>query len=232
MAGEFRNQDNLVVLDADFYNSISADYEKAFGHDIGLLNFINKALSYFPPSSKVLDVGCGTGTPVAKMVAAQGHKVTGIDISPSMVELSRKAVPGGTFEVADMLEYTPAEKMDVVLSILSLFPLSRKDMEAMSPKWADWLLPGGILCICTMDPEEFNPNATMYDEDRMCVNRIPFLFMGDRNEMTLMTRAGWKNMLELAGFELVGTEMNYFEPPAEAKSDPEPHYFIIARKAG
>jgi hypothetical protein len=37
-------------------------------------------------------------------------------------------------------------------------------------------------------------------------------------------------MLEGAGFEVVDTDMHVFEPPPDAKSDPEPHYFIIARK--
>ena len=37
-------------------------------------------------------------------------------------------------------------------------------------------------------------------------------------------------MLEEAGFEIIDTEFRVFKPPAEAMSDPEPHYFIIARK--
>ncbi|MGW5482057.1 hypothetical protein [Streptomyces sp. NPDC004008] len=34
-----------------------------------------------PGSSTVLDVGCGTGVPVACALTAVGHRVTGIDIS-------------------------------------------------------------------------------------------------------------------------------------------------------
>ena len=74
--------------------------KKAFGHDTGLHNFTKNAFTFFQPSSKILDVGCGTGTSDSSAIAFHGHKVTGIDIAPSMVELSRKAVPGAEFEVA------------------------------------------------------------------------------------------------------------------------------------
>ena len=224
-------QEGAFVPTAEFYDSMGADYESAFGHDIGLHNFIKKALTFFPPSSKVLDVGCGTGRPVSSTVAAHGHKVIGIDIAPSMVDLSRKAVPTGEFEVANMLEYAPKEKVDVVLNILSLFLLSRKEMEAMSRKWAEWLLPDGLLCICMVAAEDCNPTREKYDEDGLCASGMQFMFMGQKVSLTLMTREGWKSMLESAGFELVDTEMHVFEPPAEANSDPEPHYFIIARKS-
>ena len=221
---------DVFIPTAEFYNSMGADYESAFGHDTGLHNFIQKSLTIFPPCSKVLDVGCGTGAPVSATVAAHGHNVTGIDIAPAMVELSRKAVPGADFEQANMLEYVPREKVNVVLNILSLFLLSRKDMEVMSGKWAEWLLPGGILCICTMAAEDCKPAKEMYDEDGMCASGMPFLFMGQKTALTLMTREGWKKMLDGAGFDVVDTELHVFEPPAEAKSDPEPHYFITARK--
>ncbi|KAL9097312.1 MAG: hypothetical protein Q9165_000739 [Trypethelium subeluteriae] len=216
--------------DAEFFDKMGLDYQMAFGHDTGLQDFMKKAVTYFPPSSKVLDIGCGTGSPVASIVAAYGHRVTGIDSAQSMVDLSRKAVPSGTFELADMLEYKPIGKLDVILSILSLFQLSRAEIESMSLKWAEWLLPDGILCIGTMDPEERKHTAEMYHEDKMGLSGIPSLFMGKHGILTLLTQKGWNHMLEAAGFEIIHTESHLFEPPSEAQSDPEPHYFIIARK--
>jgi ubiquinone/menaquinone biosynthesis C-methylase UbiE len=222
--------DEQALRIAQLFDSMGSDYESAFAHDAGLNNFIRKVLTIFPPASSVLDVGCGTGTPVSKTIAAHGHKVTGIDIAPKMVELSRKAVPNGTFELADMLEYVPKQKMDVVLNILSLFMLSRREMETMSKKWAEWLLPNGLLCICMFAAEDCNPTKDMYDEDGLCASGMPFMFMGQQGLLTMLTRQGWEKMLEHAGFEIVDTEVDLFEPPAEAKSDPEPHYFIIARR--
>ncbi|KAL9629041.1 MAG: hypothetical protein Q9204_005505, partial [Flavoplaca sp. TL-2023a] len=115
-------------LSADFYDSLGAKYETAFGHDEGLAKFIETASSFMKPSSKVLDVGCGTGKPVAHTLAGKGHRLIGIDMSPTMIELSRKSVPTGHFEVTNMLDYEPKERMDAVFNIFSLFPLSREDL--------------------------------------------------------------------------------------------------------
>jgi len=147
-----------------------------------------------------------------------------------MVGLSRKAVPSGDFEVADMFEYVPKEKVDVVFNSLSLFGFSRMEMEAISKKWTAWLLPGGLVCICMIAAEDCKQSREMYDEDWMCASGLQAMFIGHKVSLTLMTREGWKVMLEGAGCEIVETEMHVFELPAGAKSDPEPHYFVTARK--
>lgn len=231
MAATLPAEQNLPSLTADFYDMLGANYESAFGHDEGLAKFIQKALSFFKPSSKVLDVGCGTGTPVASTIAQHGHEVTGIDIAPSMVELSRKAVPNGKFEVANMLEYNLKERVDVVLNILSLFMLSREDLElSMSRKWTDWLVSGGLLCIATIPLDSCNISKDLYDEDGLCARKIPAHFMGQGFEVAHMSKKFWEQLLEKAGFEILHTEDDMFVPPAESKSESEMHFFIIARK--
>ena len=218
-------------LSADFYDSLGADYESAFGHDEGLAKFIETASSFIIPSSKVLDVGCGTGKPVARTLAGKGHQVTGIDMAPTMIELSRKAVPSGQFEVANMHEYKPKERMDAVWNIFSLFPLSREELETMSRKWADWLVPGGILCIGAVAADSVNADDGSYDEDGLCARGLCFQFMGEKVELSLMTKKGWTLLLEKAGFEVLQTEENWFVPPAKARSDSEMHFFIVARRS-
>ena len=216
---------------ADLYNNLGANYESAFGHDEGLARFVQTFLTFFKPSSNVLDVGCGTGTPVASTVAQQGHHITGIDIAPSMIELSRKAVPSGTFEVANMLEYRPKEPINVILSIFSLFTLSREDLEgSMSRKWAEWLVPGGLLCLGIIALDSCQPPKELYDADLLCARKIPGRFMGQLVEVDLMAKKFWLRLLENVGFEILHTEDDFFEPPLEAKSDNETHFYIIARK--
>ncbi|KAL8857403.1 MAG: hypothetical protein Q9178_006030 [Gyalolechia marmorata] len=218
-------------LSADFYDSLGANYETAFGHDEGLAKFIETASSFMKPSSKVLDVGCGTGKPVAHALAGKDHHLTGIDIAPKMIELSRNAVPTGQFEVANMLDYEPKERMDAVLNIFSLFPLSREELEAMSRKWADWLVPGGILCIGAVAADSVNAAEESYDEDGLCARGLCFQFMGEKVELSLMTKKGWALLLEKAGFEVLHTEEDWFVPPVEARSDSEMHFFIVARRS-
>ena len=229
MANVISSQGNAVPV-LDFYDSVAAEYEGAYGHSPGLLKFIHRSLAMLKPTSKILDVGCGTGAPVATSLAREGHKITGIDITPSMIELSRAAVPGGDFEVADMLDYVPKEQMDVVLNSFSLFGLSKLQLEVMSRKWATWLVADGLLGIATIAAESRAPAKEFYSEDGLSAEGLKVLFMGNIVELTLMTKKGWRVILERAGFDIIHTEEHPFVPSADARSEKEDQYFILARK--
>lgn len=219
--------------DADFYSSLGQNYEAAFGHDQGLMAFTRIALSYLPSQCHALDVGCGTGKPVAMSVVEAGHKITGIDISDVMVRLSQKAVPAGTFEVADMRTYgTDGRRFDAVFNMLSLFALRRHDIELMAKRWNFWLPDRGTLAIGTVAAEDCHPESkgVEYDQDQLCARGIPFRFMSNDITLDLFTRDGWHKLLVHNGFEIVETMTDLFTPPADAGCDPEPHYFIVARK--
>ena len=56
---------------------------------------------------RVLDVGSGTGKPACEMLANAGLDVTGIDITPKMVEIAREQVPKADFTVADSRQWEP-----------------------------------------------------------------------------------------------------------------------------
>ncbi|CAK1356525.1 uncharacterized protein RHO25_012332 [Cercospora beticola] len=218
---------------ADLFSSIGEQYEAAFGHDQGLLKFTQKVLEHLKPNSHILDVGCGTGKPVATTAAEAGHKITGIDLSEVMVELASKAVPTGTFEVADMLTYQPKDiKFDAVFNMLSLFLLRRQDVELMATRWNCWLPLGGILAIGTGAAEDVHPEKleVQYDEDGACARKMPFEFMGKPITIDMFTRAGWEKLLVDAGFEVLYTTTDVFVPPPETGCQTEPHYFIMAKK--
>jgi ubiquinone/menaquinone biosynthesis C-methylase UbiE len=50
------------------FDKINIDYEKAYENNNIKKACISQAISLLPPSSRVLDVGCGTGVPVASTV--------------------------------------------------------------------------------------------------------------------------------------------------------------------
>jgi SAM-dependent methyltransferase len=224
-----------VVRDADFYSSLGSNYEDAYGHDEGLIKFLEKALTYLPPQSQVLDIGCGTGRPVASTLAAAGHIMTGIDISEVMLELSRKAVPSGHFQNADMRQYEPPAgfHFNAVLSIMATFILDREEIEEMVTCWSRWLPVGGTLCVATVAAEDYEleTRGGKYDEDGRCARDIGIRFMGAIVKTTLMTRIGWEKLLGENGFEILDAMTDVFVPRKEVDSDEQSHYYVIARKA-
>lgn len=199
---------------------------------MGLQKMVQKYLSMLPTSARVLDCGTGTGKPVAKAIVTSGRHVHGIDMSPGMVSLSRKAVPSGTFEVVNMLEYAPTVSYDGVVASLSTFELTRQELTTMSHRWFQWLRPGGLLLINTFGAEDCaQVKPENYDDDRECANKVEWKFMGNTVLVTLFTKAGWQSLLGKAGFEIVHTEGDMFTPPAYSNCDPEPRHYIIAKKS-
>src|SRR4051794_10477882 len=54
-----------------------------------------------PPGRRTLDLGCGEGR-VSRDLAARGHSMVGIDVSPAMVEAARRTDPSaGSFQGED-----------------------------------------------------------------------------------------------------------------------------------
>ena len=150
--------------DEQFWTDMGLKYEAAFGYDTGLHNIIQTYLAKQPSSANILECGCGTGKPIAKAIADSGRHIHGIDMSEGMISLSRKAVPNGTFEVVNMLDYTPTTTYSGVIASLSMFELSPQELSTMSHKWSQWLKPGGLLLINTMAANDCSQvKAEKYD---------------------------------------------------------------------
>jgi SAM-dependent methyltransferase len=95
--------------------------------------------------SEVLDVGTGTGF-VARIAAELGHRVTGIDLSESMLEAAREGSAGSgldvRFVVGDAVRPPfPPECFDVVISRSVIWTL-REPLLAFR-NWHALLRPGG-----------------------------------------------------------------------------------------
>ncbi len=95
--------------------------------------------------ARVADLGCGTGT-VSVLLAEHGYEVTGIDLSPKMIDLARaKARLAGysvRFDVgnAEQPELDEGE-FDVVFARHVVWAMP--DPVAALERWAALLVPGG-----------------------------------------------------------------------------------------
>ena len=81
--------------------------------------------------ASVLDVGCGTGVPIARALAAR-YRVTGVDVSREMVRLARRNVPDGEFICSDVMsvDFEPGG-FDAVVALYSIFHLAREEHGAL-----------------------------------------------------------------------------------------------------
>ena len=97
--------------------------------------------------SDVLDVGCGTGS-LSLIASERGHRVTGVDLSPPMIDLARAKLAGrdAAFLVGDAMAPPVGEqRFDVLLSRHVLWALP--DPERVLRHWRGLLRPGGRLVL-------------------------------------------------------------------------------------
>lgn len=217
------------------YTELGMKYEATYGKDVGLQKMVRMWLEMLPSDAPVFDCGCGTGKPVAKMIVDSGRQVHGIDLTPSMVSLCRQQVPSGSFEVANMLEFRPTQEYDGIIASLSLFELNRQDLTSMPTRWFKWMKPGGLLLIATVAAEDVEKQvkekqveAKAFDRDGEFA-RVEWKFMDKDVLISLYTKAGWKVILEDAGFEIFDDRSDLFVPAGSVGVD-EARYYIIAKK--
>lgn len=97
--------------------------------------------------SDVLDLGCGTGS-LSLLAAEQGHRVTGVDRSPAMIELARAKLAGrdAVFLLGDAgVPPVGEQRFDVVLVRHLLWALD--DPGRVLRRWWGLLRPGGRLVL-------------------------------------------------------------------------------------
>jgi SAM-dependent methyltransferase len=97
------------------------------------------------PTGTALDAACGTGR-YASYLAARGHRVIGVDISPDMLVRARARVLRGWFLLGDLRQLPlPADAVDLVVSGLALAHVPV--LEPVMTEFARVLRPGGHLVI-------------------------------------------------------------------------------------
>jgi 2-polyprenyl-3-methyl-5-hydroxy-6-metoxy-1,4-benzoquinol methylase len=65
----------------------------AIRSEIGVTLVRSWARDSLPSSAAILDIGCGSGVPIAQALVDDGFSVWGIDASPSLISAYRRQLP-------------------------------------------------------------------------------------------------------------------------------------------
>src|SRR5262249_33876788 len=99
-----------------------------------------------PRGAAVIDIGCGSGLPITKVLVAEGLDVCGVDASPSFVEAFRRNLPDVPVACESVEESVFfARKFDGAVSWGLMFLLRPEAQRRLIRRFADILVPGGRL---------------------------------------------------------------------------------------
>lgn len=137
------NEARRVVLDG--YDRVADAYLQRFGISTVRQRWLDRLLASLPPSGgRILDLGCGSGVPVGRALAAAGHLVVGVDGSSEQIVRARQNVPEATFIKADMCGVTfDLRSFDAVSAFYSITHVPAPQQVELIASISTWLKPSG-----------------------------------------------------------------------------------------
>ncbi len=136
------------MMNRDSYNSIARQWDSArvsFVKDER--RYLDTLLSGLAPPASVLDVGCGTGRPIAEFILGRGHRITGIDQSEELLAIASERFPEGTWIHAPIEEYVFEGSYDAIVCWDALFHIERAHHQRILTDLHGCLTPHGRLML-------------------------------------------------------------------------------------
>jgi SAM-dependent methyltransferase len=129
---------------------------------------------------KALELGCGTG-PISCFLSARGYDVTGIDVSPTAIDMAReqaakRGVEHVEFKVCDWLTLPLEPKYELIVDGHCLHCVVHDHERAAALKVVHSLLkPGGKFALETMcwSPVDTYPGNVLYEPDGILWTKVP-----------------------------------------------------------
>ncbi len=190
------------------------------------------ARNYVRAGTRVLEIGCGTGT-LTRMMAQRGAAVMGIDASPRMLAEAEKKIKDANLEERAALKYMdaaligdrfPAASFDLIVSTLVFSELPPDDRRFVLEACRKLLAPNGRLLIADeVMPDKFIARLLFH------LVRLPLVLLtwlitrtitnSLRNFDSMLTQTGFRT--EAAASYLGGSLVLYESFPTQA-GGPEP----------
>lgn len=175
------------------YDNIADDFASmrdSFHTEQKYLDFVINAID---KRSHILDIGCGSGFPIAKYFMDKNFEVTGIDGSEKLLAIARSKYPKLRALHGDIRTIELNSSFDAIVEWWCLFHLPKKDHELMIERFASWLKPGGLLQFTTGDDEFEGSNSKMLNQELHFYSLAP---------------AQYEKILKQQGFKILLKEMD------------------------
>jgi SAM-dependent methyltransferase len=103
------------------YQRHAVEWDKERGSSLLEKAWLDRLLTLLPLRASILDIGCGSGEPIARYFIEKGCRVTGIDSSSALIDMCENRFPDQVWFVADMRTLSMDRPFDGILAWDSLF---------------------------------------------------------------------------------------------------------------
>ncbi|MDS0297428.1 methyltransferase domain-containing protein [Halogeometricum sp. S1BR25-6] len=201
------------------YDELADAYAAQRGEDGRDVAILSAFLETLPESPRVLDAGCGRGTPVLSRASAEGDAV-GLDFSRAQLRAATENAPEASHVRGDMAALPFADDaFDAVVAYWSLIHLPAAEHPTVLDEFARVLRPGGRVLL--------SEGTTAWDGENP-----DWLDTGVSMEWSIAGAATTREHLRGAGFAVVdewGTRSPLAADRAEEAEDRTPWTFFAAR---
>lgn len=130
---------------AESYDRIAAKWTSpGFDRSNGMEQH-KRAIGFTSRRGAALDVGCGSSGRFFDLLCSQGFAVEGLDLSPEMLRLARKAHPQVTLYQADICDWTVPKPYDFISAWDSIWHVPLQQQHTVLLKLCAALAPGGVI---------------------------------------------------------------------------------------
>jgi SAM-dependent methyltransferase len=93
--------------------------------------WLDRFIALLLKEAAILDIGCGSGEPIARYLIDRNFTVEGVDASPTLISVCRERFPKQRWQVSDMRDLALGRTFGGLLAWDSFFHLSHDDQRHM-----------------------------------------------------------------------------------------------------
>lgn len=133
------------------YNRVAEIFAKERDKTLFERPWLDRFLAHVPPPRQILDLGCGSGEPIARYLMDRRVRLTGVEGATKMLEVFKATLPEARAIFADMRQLALPDRYDGILAWNTLFHLSPDAQRAMFPIFAAHAAPRAALMFTSGD---------------------------------------------------------------------------------
>lgn len=192
---------NLLNMNRESYDTVAHEWDEARVRlSESEKRILDLLLERAPPGANVLDLGCGTGRPIAEYLVSRQLRVTGVDQSVAMLQLARSRLPEQHWVLSSLENFEPQGEFAAVIAWDSLFHIPREEHAAIVARVRAVMPLGGRFALTVGGSEHPAFTDTMFGQT--------FFYDSHSPEAAMALLAG-------SGFRVIHSE--FLNPPTTGR---------------